>query len=89
MSGHLYTKLTNTKQVHTFHVAFKDKFIRSPRIICTPMYPNLEYIRPLTFSVDNVTSTGFDLHVCSDNNQSNNCSVEFYWIAMDSANSAM
>lgn len=53
------------------------------------MYPNLEYIRPLTFSVDNVTSTGFDLHICSDNNQSNNCSVEFYWFAMDAANSAM
>lgn len=89
MCGHLYTKLTNGKQVHTFHVAFKNQFVKLPRIVCTPMYSNLEYIRPLTFSVDNITSTGFDLHICSDNNQSNNCSVEFYWIAMDSANSAM
>lgn len=87
--GHLDTKLTNSKQVHTFHVTFKNQFIKLPRIICTPIYGKLEYIRPLTFSVDNITSTGFDLHICSDNNQSNNCNVEFYWFAMDSANSAM
>ena len=89
MCGHLDTKLTNGKQVHTFHVTFKNQFIKLPRIICTPIYGKLEYIRPLTFSVDNITSTGFDLHICSDNNQSNNCNVEFYWFAMDSANSAM
>ena len=54
-----------------------------PRIVCTPIYHALGYIRPLTYAVSNVTTSGFTLNVCSDNNGSDDVSLEFYWIAIE------
>ncbi len=84
MHGYIKTKLNVAKQVHTFHVKFNHVFTASPRVFCTPMYTGsgLHYIRPLTFCVGNVTTFGFDVYVCSDNENSNECNLEFYWMAV-------
>ena len=55
-----------------------------PRIVCTPIYHPIEYIRPLTYVVSNVSFTGFRIRVCSDNAGSDGVNLEFYWIAIES-----
>ena len=83
ISGHLYTPLDTAKEIHSFEVAFPSQLNKLPRIVCCPDYSYLQYIRPLTFAIDNVSQNGFTIHVCSDNDSSDGVgSLGFYWIAV-------
>ena len=82
--GYIKTKLDAAKQIHVFHVNFSHDFIAPPRVFCTPTYTEhgLSFIKPLTFCIGNATKSGFDIFVCSDNENSNECNLEFYWLAI-------
>lgn len=81
--GKIYTPLSEAKEIHKFNVEFEKPFKNIPIVTCTPNYSGLQYIRPLTFAIYNVTTNGFEIYVCSENTNSDGVSLEFSWIAKE------